>query len=36
MKSFAGSTLSWELADGVLELVLHRPPANEIGSAVLA
>ncbi|MBI3950707.1 MAG: enoyl-CoA hydratase/isomerase family protein [Acidobacteria bacterium] len=35
MKSFSGDTLSWELADGVLELALHRPPCNEIGSATL-
>jgi enoyl-CoA hydratase/carnithine racemase len=35
MKSFKGNTLSWELADGVLELALHRPPCNEIGLATL-
>lgn len=35
MKSFTGNTLSWELADGVVELALHRPPCNEIGSATL-
>lgn len=35
MKSYKGKTLSWQLADGVLELALHREPANEIGSATL-
>ncbi len=35
MKSFRGQTLSWELADDVLELALHREPCNEIGSATL-
>lgn len=35
MKSFKGDTLSWELVDGVVELALHRPPCNEIGSATL-
>jgi len=27
---FNGSALSWALADGVVELALHRPPANEL------
>ena len=36
MKKFKGHTLSWELADEVLELELHSPPCNEIGSATLA
>ncbi len=35
MKTFTGKTLSWALADAVLELELHRPPCNEIGSAML-
>jgi enoyl-CoA hydratase/carnithine racemase len=35
MTKFAGKALSWALADGVLELELHRPPANEIGVATL-
>jgi enoyl-CoA hydratase len=35
MKTFKGETLSWILADGVLELALHRLPCNEIGSATL-
>ncbi len=33
--SFAGKLLSWALADEVMELELHRPPANEISSAML-
>lgn len=32
----AGSALSWTLADGVIELALHRKPCNELGSASLA
>jgi enoyl-CoA hydratase/carnithine racemase len=28
-------TLSWQVLDGVLELELHRPPCNEIGSRTL-
>lgn len=35
MKSFIGKTLSWECADGVVELTLHREPCNEIGLATL-
>jgi enoyl-CoA hydratase/carnithine racemase len=35
MKKFEGKSLSWELAEGVLELGLHRLPCNEIGSAML-
>ncbi|MGO8795870.1 MAG: enoyl-CoA hydratase/isomerase family protein [Candidatus Sulfotelmatobacter sp.] len=31
-----GSTLSWTLADGVIELALHRAPLNELGSESLA
>jgi enoyl-CoA hydratase len=31
----AGSALSWTLADGVIELALHREPCNELGSASL-
>jgi enoyl-CoA hydratase/carnithine racemase len=34
--SFKGDTLSWELADGCIELALHRAPCNEIGSVTLA
>ena len=35
MKNFEGKTISWELKDGVVELALHRAPANEIGSETL-
>src|SRR5580704_11551118 len=35
MDEFKGKTLSWRLADGVVELALDRPPANEIGLAML-
>jgi enoyl-CoA hydratase len=36
MKNFRGETLSWQVADGAIELVLDRAPCNEIGSATLA
>ena len=32
---YNGKTLSWTTAGGVIELALDRPPANEIGSAML-
>ena len=35
MNEYKGKTLSWRLADGVVELALDRPPANEIGLAML-
>ncbi|HEY8714704.1 MAG TPA: enoyl-CoA hydratase/isomerase family protein [Candidatus Acidoferrum sp.] len=35
MKSFAGKALRWEWSDGVVELVLDREPANEIGTVML-
>jgi enoyl-CoA hydratase/carnithine racemase len=35
MKSFKGDTLSWELTEGRIELALHHPPCNEIGSRTL-
>jgi enoyl-CoA hydratase/carnithine racemase len=35
MKSFAGKTLRWNWNDGVVELMLDREPANEIGTAML-
>lgn len=35
MKSFNGKTLRWDWREGVLELTLDRPPANEIGTAML-
>jgi enoyl-CoA hydratase/carnithine racemase len=36
MTQHEGQTLSWEVQDGALELALHHPPGNEIGSAMLA
>ncbi len=33
---FQGQALSWQLIDGVIELALHREPANEIGTLMLA
>jgi enoyl-CoA hydratase len=33
---FKGDALSWELVGGVVELALHRPPCNELGSLSLA
>jgi enoyl-CoA hydratase len=35
MKNFTGEAITWELNDGVVELALHRAPANEIGSVML-
>ena len=35
MKNFRGEAISWQLVEGVVELALHRPPANEIGSVTL-
>jgi enoyl-CoA hydratase len=35
MTNFVGKTLSWSLNEGVIELALHRPPCNEIGSQSL-
>ena len=35
MSEYRGSSLSWQLSDGVIELTLDRPPANEIGLAML-
>lgn len=35
MDGFKGKTLSWRLSDGVVELALDLPPANEIGLATL-
>jgi enoyl-CoA hydratase len=35
MTHFSGKTLSWKVVDGAIELVLDRPPCNEIGSATL-
>jgi len=36
MKSFTGKALRWEWQDGVVELILDREPANEIGTTMLA
>jgi enoyl-CoA hydratase/carnithine racemase len=35
MDNYKGKTLWWRLSDGVVELALDRPPANEIGLAML-
>ena len=35
MKTFTGQALRWEWRDGVIELTLDRPPANEIGTVML-
>ena len=36
MNSYQGEALSWDQKDGIIELALHRPPANEIAPATLA
>src|ERR1700739_4353310 len=36
MKHFAGKTLRWDWRDCIVELVLDREPANEIGTETLA
>jgi enoyl-CoA hydratase len=35
MKSFQGKTLSWQVLDGAIELMLDRAPCNEIGQDTL-
>jgi enoyl-CoA hydratase/carnithine racemase len=35
MNEYKGKSLSWRVADGVVELALDRAPANEIGLAML-
>ncbi len=35
MNRCTGKALSWETADGVIELALHREPSNEVGSLTL-
>jgi enoyl-CoA hydratase/carnithine racemase len=35
MKSWAGQALRWKWRDGIIELTLDRPPANEIGTVML-
>ena len=36
MNSHQGEAVSWELTDSVIELSLHLPPCNEIGTVMLA
>jgi enoyl-CoA hydratase/carnithine racemase len=36
MKAHRGQALSWEWRDGIVELILDREPANEIGTVMLA
>jgi enoyl-CoA hydratase/carnithine racemase len=36
MNSFSGQAVSWQVADSVIEVALHREPCNEIGTACLA
>jgi len=36
VKTHSGEALSWTTAGDVVEVELHRPPANEIGTAMLA
>ena len=33
--NFDGKSLSWHVQDGVIELALHQPPCNEIGTSML-
>ena len=35
MNTFAGQALSWTVADGIVDVELHRAPGNEIGSVAL-
>src|SRR6266566_5174619 len=35
MNDYKGKSLSWHVANGVIELALDRAPANEIGLAML-
>ena len=35
VSQWSGETLSWKIADGVIEVALHRAPCNELGSASL-
>src|ERR1700730_1589838 len=35
MNDYKGKSLSWRVGDGIVELVLDRAPANEIGLAML-
>jgi len=36
MKTFRGKTLSWQVTNGTIELLLDRAACNEIGSEMLA
>ena len=36
LSRFGGDALSWAIADGVIDLALHREPCNELGSESLA
>lgn len=36
MKTRSGGALSWTMADDIVEVELHHPPGNEIGTAMLA
>jgi enoyl-CoA hydratase/carnithine racemase len=36
MNSYKGESISWELTDNIIELSLHHPPCNEIGTVMLA
>jgi enoyl-CoA hydratase/carnithine racemase len=35
LSPYRGKTLSWEISGGIVELTLHRAPANEIGTEML-
>jgi enoyl-CoA hydratase len=35
MEQYQGQALSWVLKSGIIELSLHRPPCNELGSLAL-
>lgn len=35
MNNYSGKAISWELASGVIEVMLHREPCNEIGTLFL-
>jgi enoyl-CoA hydratase len=36
MNGFRGEALSWKVTDNIIELSLHHPPCNEIGTVMLA
>ena len=35
MTAQKGEALSWQMSGGVIELALHLPPCNEIGTVML-